>query len=272
MFLLGLAAALALPALVWILSAETRLARFAADFRAMKPGLVLLFWILVGTVALPVAAAIALGTDMPSLWALQGLFLVAILIVCGASFALERLYVVNMMVFVGGIALVAVTVAAPIHAIYRNDAGANDRTYYRLAALELTRRWHEVAGIPLPAVSGDDALAFATAFYSPDHPHYARKFRHQYSWGMPRVATLDKGWAAMCFTDNAACLGWLAKVTEIAPQYSRFDFTVTPQLWGHSGRPAGIAALMVLPRAASHPTPPAATAAEVDIGASLRLR
>jgi 4-amino-4-deoxy-L-arabinose transferase-like glycosyltransferase len=271
MFLLGLAATLALPALVWILSAETRLTRFAADFRAMNPGLVLLFWILLGTVALPVATTVALGTDMPSLWALQGLFLVAILIVCGASFALERLYVVNMMVFVAGIALVAVAVAAPIHAIYRHDAGANDRTYYRLAAMELTRRWHDIARMPLPAVSGDDALAFAAAFYSPDHPHYARQFRHQYSWGLPRVTTLEKGWAAMCFTDNAACLRWLASVAAIAPQYSRFEFTVTPQLWGYSGRPAGIAALMVLPATATGQPARALPAPADDIGASQRI-
>ncbi|WP_320109668.1 glycosyltransferase family 39 protein [Rhodopseudomonas sp. P2A-2r] len=270
MFLLGLAATMALPALVWILSAETRLARFVADFRAMNPGLVLLFWILFGTVALPVVTTVALGTDMPSLWALQGLFLVAILIVCGASFALERLYVVNMMVFVGGIALLAVTVAAPIHAIYRNDAGANDRTYYRLAAMELTRRWHDVAHVPLPAVSGDDPLAFATAFYSPDHPRYSRPFRHQYKWGMPRVTTLDKGWAAMCFADNAACLGWMASVTAIAPRYSRVDFTVTPQLWGRPGRPASIAALMVLPVAAGQPAPSRVPAD--DVGASQRHR
>ena len=81
----------------------------------------------------------------------------------------------NLAVPVISIALVAVTVAAPVHAFYRNAYGYGERrNSYRLAALELTRRWHQVSHSPLPAISGDDALAFATAFYSPDHPRYRR--------------------------------------------------------------------------------------------------
>ncbi|MDB5504670.1 MAG: hypothetical protein JWR89_4572 [Tardiphaga sp.] len=247
MFVLGLAATLALPALVWVLSAELRLRRFPADFRAMPPGLVLLFWIFVGTVVLPVIAAIVIGTDMPSLWALQGLFLAAILIVGGASYTLERLYVVNLAAFVAGIAVVAVAIAAPYHAYYRNNINPNDRSYYHLAADELTRRWHAVSDRPLPAISGDDGLAFATAFYSPDHPVYRRPFQYQYNWGLPRVTTLEKGWAAMCFADDDHCMDWMRRVTAIAPQYTRFEFVVTPRLWGRDGIPATIAALMVTP-------------------------
>jgi hypothetical protein len=233
----------------------------------------LLFWIFVGTVALPTITAIAVGTDMPSLWALQGLFLAAILIVCGASYALERLYVVNMMVMVGGIAVVAVMVAAPIHAIYRNDDGANDRTYYRLAAAELTRRWHAVSDQPLPAVSGDEELAFAVSFYSPDHPHYARQFRPDRDWRLPQLATLKNGWAAICFTEDEPCLDWIASVSAMAPQYTRFDFTVTPQLWGRAGKPGNLAALLVPPwTATSRPVPPPASDSIQDVSAGRRVR
>ncbi len=62
------------------------------------------------------------------------------------------------------------------------------------AALELTRRWHQVCHSPLPAVSGDDALAFATAFYSPDHPRYRRPFALQ--WPIPLQHVFENGWAA----------------------------------------------------------------------------
>ena len=248
MFLLGIAATLALPALVWVLSAELRLKRLPADFRAMSPGLVLLFWIFVGTLLLPAIAAIAIGTDMPSLWALQGLFLAAILIVGGASYTLERLYVVNLAAFVAGFAVVAVVIAAPLHAIWRNAIEPNERGYYRLAALELTRRWQEVSDRPLPAISGDDGLAFATAFYSPDHPVYRRPFQYQYNWGMPRVTTLEKGWAAMCFAGDEQCLGWMRSVMALAPPHMRIDFEVQPNLWGKPSRPVTISALMVLPR------------------------
>jgi len=247
-FLLGLCATMALPALIWVLSSQWRMKRFPADFRAMNPGLVLLFWIFVGTVVLPVVVTIAVGTDMPSLWALQGLFLPAILIVCGASYTLERLYVVNLAVMVGAIAAVAVVVAAPVHAWYRNNISPNDRSYYRLAADELTQHWRAISDRPMPAISGDDGLAFATAFYSPDHPVYGRPFQFQYTWGMPRVKTLEKGWAAMCFADNVVCQEWMKKVTAIAPEYTRVDFDVTPHLWGRAGKPAALIALMVPPQ------------------------
>jgi 4-amino-4-deoxy-L-arabinose transferase-like glycosyltransferase len=248
MFLLGLAATMALPAIVWVLSAELRLKYFPADFRAMSSGLLLLFWVFVGTVLLPVATTVGLGTDMPSLWALQGLFLPAILIVCGARFTLERLYVVNMLVFVSGIAVIATVVAAPLHAFYRNSISPNERSYYRLAAEELTDRWRQVAGQPMTQVSGDDGLAFAVAFYSPDHPRYSRPFRFQYTWGMPRPTTLQKGWVGACFADDAACMGWMSKVAEIEGNHVRVNFEVRPKLWGQPGIPATIAALMVLPR------------------------
>lgn len=248
MFLLGLAAALALPAIVWVLSAELRLKLFGRDFRAMNAGLVLLFWIFVGTVLLPMITAVAVGTDMPSLWALQGLFLPVILIVCGASLTLERLYIVNMIVFVASIGLIATLVGAPLHAIYRNSISPNDRTYYRLAVAELTRQWHARTELPMPLVSGDDGLAFATAFYSPDHPFYSRPFQYQYTWGMPRPTTLRRGWAAMCFAGDQPCTNWMRTVAAREPQHFSLVFDVQPRLWGRAGIPASIVALMVLPR------------------------
>jgi 4-amino-4-deoxy-L-arabinose transferase-like glycosyltransferase len=57
----------------------------------------------------PPIVAIAFGTDMTSLWAMQGLFLIAILVVCGSSYRIERFYTVNLTVLVIGIALVAVS-------------------------------------------------------------------------------------------------------------------------------------------------------------------
>lgn len=262
MFLLGLAAALALPAIVWMLSAERRLARFGADFRAMRPGLLLLFWIFIGTLVFPILTALVVGTDMPSLWALQGLFLPVILVVCGASYVLERLYVVNLAVFVAGIAVIAVVIGAPIHAVYRNSISPNDRTYYHLAASQLTELWHEVSGEPLEAISGDDGLAFATAFYSPDHPLYRRPFQFQYAWGMPRVSTLEKGWAALCFGNDMQCLSWMRQVGQIAPPYLQKTFQVQPRLWGRAGIPAAITAMMVLPRDAAAPDTPTVPAGE----------
>jgi hypothetical protein len=249
MFLLGIAAILAIPALSWVLIAESRLKRFPADFRAMNSGLWLLFLVLAGTIGFPPIVAVAFGTDMTSLWAMQGLFLIGILVVCGASYPIERFYTVNLAVLVISIALVAVTAAAPVHAFYRNAYGYDERrNAYRLAALELTRRWHQVSRSPLPAVSGDDALAFATAFYSPDHPRYRRPFALQYQWPIASQRVFENGWAAMCFTDDKVCGEWARNVRATAPDAISFDFVVTDRLWGQPGATASIVALMILPR------------------------
>lgn len=249
-FLLGLVATISVAALIWVLIAGRRLEQFPADFVAMSPRLRLLFYVAIGTIALPVLTSLALGTDLPSLWALQGLFLFVVLVVCGSRYPIERFYTVNAAVTVAGVALVAVLVVAPIHAVHRNIHGYEEgRNLYAQAAGELTRQWRELTGEPLGAVSGDDSLAFATAYYSPDHPHYARPFEYQYDWGMPRRTTLDRGWAALCFEGQDDCARWMESVSSRAGNLVRREFTVQASLWGRPGLTRNIVVLMVPPRA-----------------------
>src|SRR5450755_385251 len=105
LFILGVAMILAIPALTWVLIAGNRLKKFSQDFRAMNAGLLLLFLVSVGTIVFPAITSVGLGTDMPPIWALQGLFLFAILIVCGTSYPIERFYSVNLAVLVIGMAM-----------------------------------------------------------------------------------------------------------------------------------------------------------------------
>ncbi len=174
--------------------------RWPADFRAMNAGLRLLLLIAIGTIMFPALVSLAVGTDLPSLWAVQGLFLFVVLIVCATSYPIERFYVVNLTVMVAGIAVLAVVVGASLHALYRNARGYEEgRDFYHAVAAELTTRWHNAARTPLTAVSGDDALAFAAAFYSPDHPFYSRPFAYQYTGACRARPRSDRGWAALCF-------------------------------------------------------------------------
>jgi hypothetical protein len=138
--------------------------------------------------------------------------------------------------------------AAPAHAIYRNAYGPNERSYYSLAAAELTRQWHQLAGASLPDVTGNDGLAFATAFYTADHPVYQPLFRFPPAPSSSHETDFDKGWAAVCFADDKACLGWMENVAATTAHVVRTEFVVTPRLWGQPGVPARIVAMMVLPR------------------------
>ncbi|WP_368367110.1 glycosyltransferase family 39 protein [Bradyrhizobium commune] len=267
-FVLGLGAAIGVSAVLWVFIAGARLRQLPADFAAMSPGLRLLFYVAIGTIVLPVLTSLAMGTDLPSLWALQGLFLFVVLIVCGARYPVERFYTVNVTVIAAGVALAAVLVAAPIHAVYRNIHGYEEgRNFYGLAANELTRQWRELTGEPLGAVSGDDSLAFATAFYSPDHPHYARPFEYQYRWGVPRKTTLERGWAALCFLDQDDCGRWMEGVSSRAGNYVRRQFTVQASLWGRPGVTRDVVVLMVPPRASDGAWPESAAQ---DFSASKR--
>ena len=152
-FVLGIAATLAIPTATWVVISGHRLTRLPQDYKAMNDGLRFLSLIAMGTIAFPIVTGIILGTDMPSLWAHQGLFLFAILVVCGTSYPIERFYTVNVAVMVAAIAIIAVFIAAPIHAVYRNEHGYEEgRTFYRLAAQELTREWHEQTYMPLSVV------------------------------------------------------------------------------------------------------------------------
>jgi hypothetical protein len=270
-FLLGLAATLAIPAVTWVMIAGYRLKRIPDDFSAMNSGLLLLFLISIGTITFPVITAVTLGTDLPSVWALQGLFLFSVLVVCGAGYSIERFYSVNLTVLVMGIALVAVIVAAPIHALYRNSHPFEEgRNFYRLSALELTRQWHELSDEPLSAVSGDDSLAFAAAFYSPDHPVYARPFAYQYTWGLPRKTTLEKGWAALCFTGQDDCIDWMGKTAARASRFRRSEFAVQSALLGMPGATRGVTALFVLPHVEDIITPSFAPSNAQDFSANRR--
>jgi 4-amino-4-deoxy-L-arabinose transferase-like glycosyltransferase len=247
-FILGLVAAMSVAAITWCLTAGRRLGRAASDFARMDDGLQLLWLVGVGAIVFPVLTCVLVGTDLPSLWALQGLFLFVVPVVASTSYPIERFYTVNALVLVALIALLALTVAAPVHAIYRNRHGYEEgRNFYHQAAHELTQQWRALVDAPLTAVSGDDALAFAVAFYSPDHPHYARPFAHQHTWRTPRKETLDRGWAALCFTDQAECLDWMKSTSAKASGPIQRTFELEASLLGVPGVKRGLVSLIVPP-------------------------
>jgi 4-amino-4-deoxy-L-arabinose transferase-like glycosyltransferase len=247
-FIFGVALVLALPAATWVSIVKERLAKFPGDFRAMNHGLRLLLFVAVGTILLPAITAVGLGTDMSPIWALQGLFLFSILIVCGTSYRIERFYTVNLAVFVIGLSVVAAFVVAPIHAVYRNRNPLHEgRNYYEKSALELTRLWHKHSAAALPTVGGDDVLAFAAAFYSPDHPVYDELLALDVHEGLPGPETLERGWAALCFKGDTNCVTSLEKIAASSPRFISSEFVVESTLLGHPGVAQRFTALIVPP-------------------------
>ncbi len=273
LFVLGIAVTLAIPTVTWVLIAGYRLKRFSHDFQAMNPGLLLLFLVSVGTIVFPVITSVGLGTDMPPIWGLQGLFLFGILIVCGTSYPIERFYSVNLAVLVMGIAAVAIVLVAPVHALYRNIHPLGEgRNFYRLSAIELTRQWHEQSDVAVPAVGGDEGLAFATAFYSPDHPVYEERLVFPNAEGLPLQTTFKRGWAALCFAEDTACIASMERTAARASRFIRSEFVMQSTLFGQRGATQRFTALVVPPSIERTITPSPATGIAEDLSAIRRNR
>ena len=272
LFILGVALVLVLPTVTWVMIAGSRLKKLSQDIRSMNPGLLLILLVSVGTIVLPLVSSVGLGSDMPPIWALQGLFLFAILIVCGASYPIERFYSVNLAVLVIGIAVLAVVVVAPIHALYRNTHPLNEgRNFYRLAAMELTRLWHQQSDIALPAIGGDEGLAFAMAFYSPDHPLYEERLVIPKNEKLPLQTTFKRGWAALCFGGDTGCIASMQGTAARAPRFVRSQFVLQSTLLGQPGATQGFTALVV-PPSIEGPITPSPVGGVEDFSAIRRTR
>ncbi|HLG83348.1 MAG TPA: glycosyltransferase family 39 protein [Bradyrhizobium sp.] len=254
-FLLCAGLVVLLPAATWVLMAGDRMKRFCDDFHAMNPGLLLLFMISLGTLFFPAITSAVMGTDMPPVWSLQGLFLFVILIVCGASYQIDRVPAVNLAAGVIAISIGAALVVAPVHAYYRNFHPLSEgRNFYQASADELTRRWHAITDLPLPSIGGDEDLAFSTAFYSPDHPFYEERLLVGNGWRFGEVIRHENGWAGLCFGDDESCIGTMERIAARAPRVIRSDFELQSSLLGQPGAIERFTAVIVPPASDAPPS------------------
>ena len=58
---------------------------------------------------------------------------------------------------------------------------------------------------------------------------------------------LARGWAALCFDEDANCIGAAEEAAAGGPRFVRFGFTVRSELFGQPGASQRFAALMVPP-------------------------
>ena len=183
---------------------------------------------------------------------MQGLFLFVILLVCGASYQIERVLSVNLAAGVIAFSVGAAFIVAPIHAIYRNFHPLSEgRNFYQASADQLTLRWHAITDLPLPSIGGDEDLAFSTAFYSPDHPLYEEQLLVGNSWRVQEVTGHESGWAGLCFGDDAHCIAAMEKIAAGAPRVIKSDFELQSTLLGQPGATERFTAVIVPPTAES---------------------
>ncbi|XUM23417.1 glycosyltransferase family 39 protein [Bradyrhizobium oligotrophicum S58] len=247
-FLLAMAGIAGIPGLIWLAMTRPRPTRVLNDALSLDPGLWLLAMISIGTVVFPALVSVVFGTDMPPLWGLQGVFLFVIVIVCGASYHAPRDITINLAAAAIAIAAFAASVVAPFHAVYRNYVPLNEgRNFYEPAVTELGRLWRTASNGVLPAVGGDDGLAFAAAFYSPDHPRYEMALVHPHELQPPPEVLTAQGWAALCYDTDISCVSGMQAAAAQARRSVRADFTLRTKLFGLEGASQGFVALIVPP-------------------------
>src|SRR5467141_3541247 len=160
----------------------------------------------------------------------------------------RTLYSVNLAVLVIGIAAIAVVLAAPLHAYHRNFHPLHEgRNFYQRAVMELTQRWHEHSDAALAAVGGDEGLAFATAFYSPDQPVFEERLVVPHTEALPRHASFERGWAALCYHGDIGCIASMERIAARDARFVRTEFEVQSTLLGQPGATQGFTALIVPP-------------------------
>ncbi len=246
-FVGGVLAWLLVPIGVWMLLTRSRVGALLSDIEKVSGGLLLLLLVLLGTLVFPVRAAIVLGTSMPALWTLQGLFLAVVIVVCASGVTDIREPTVKLTTAVAVFSLLLIA-AAPLHAYYRNDHPFKEgRNYYAAAAEELLRRWHYETDKPLAVVSGNENLSLAAAFYGEDHPTYHKIESMGGSSSSAPDWMSSENWAAMCFADDPYCVAWLEQLGKLDRKSITFDFEVQSSYLGQSGASARIRAIMLLP-------------------------
>ena len=269
-FLLAMAGIAGVPGLIWLAMTRPRPARVLNDALSLDSGLRLLAMIGIGTVVFPALISAIFGTDMPPLWDLQGVFLFVVVTVCGASYHVPRDMTINLAATMIAIAAFAATIVAPLHALYRNYVPLSEgRNFYEPAVAELDRLWRTASDRPLSAVGGDDGLAFAAAFYSPDHPRYEMSLVHPHELQPPNAARRTGGWAALCYDTDISCIVGMQAAAAREERSIRADFTLRTNMFGWQGASQGFVAL-IIPPDTDGPTGTAPDAVD-DLSARRRL-
>lgn len=250
LFILTNAAYLLLPIVSLGIMLRSHWREWWTNLKTLPSGLLLLLLVFAASFVLPILVVLIIDSDLPATWHFQGLFFIVLIAVCALRFEIPRRETINLAAMVG-ILFVGALLVSPFYALYRNaKPSPSGREFYRGAAEMLTAAWHQAYSVPLPYVSGDDGFAFATPFYSPDHPYYSRPFPFGHNWEMPEGSPFTKGWSALCFAEETYCDTWMARIAQKNPTARRWTLSVRLSLWGFQGATRNMMAIMIPPSAA----------------------
>ena len=93
---------------------------------------------------------------------------------------------------------------------------------------------------------GEEGLALAAAFYSPDHPRYEGELVCPKKEPLPGT-TISRGWAGLCFVEDEICIDRTKVKASRSPRIVEAEFTAQSTLFGKPGAERRIKAFIIPP-------------------------
>ncbi len=245
-YLLGSAGYVALPAAIVIWMAKAGREAMLDTLWPPEPERRLAaraFWL---PLLLPVFAAIALATEITSLWSMSAFALLPVVLLSSPLIVLPR-DAVDRVVALAIAFPVVMLFASPVIAIAVHRAGLPpDQTDGSLVAPWVDAVWRERTKAPLRIVGGDNA--FGLAFYLADKPTAFPDFNTDEAIWMDEARVTRDGMAMVCRLDNTGCFGQAQRRAEAANAGKPIDVTVSRSSFGFEGKPQRYRIWALLPR------------------------
>jgi 4-amino-4-deoxy-L-arabinose transferase-like glycosyltransferase len=237
-YFVGLAGYMALPCLVWWLAVRPARATLRDALAPHDPERRMLIALFAVPLILPAIMALILKASVTSLWTMQAWFLLPVILLAPPSAVLPRRAVIVTAVGVFA-ATLAIVAAAPVIAWrYHADGIDQSREYSHALAAEVTREWRGRFRTPLRIVTGDENLAGAATFYSPDHPDFVFVVG---LWTAPWVSPerlAREGAAILCrAADQKYCLQGAQTLRASEQALQKTEITLASHFLGSTTRP-----------------------------------
>jgi 4-amino-4-deoxy-L-arabinose transferase-like glycosyltransferase len=237
-YFLGLIGYVALPCAGYWLAVRPNRSTFKDAFLPDDPGRRMLVALFAVPLILPAILSPILRTSLTPLWTMQAWFLLPILLLAPPSAVLSRraLTTTALCVLVATFLILA---AAPVIAWRYHTHGIGDsREHSQAFAAELTREWRDRFGTRLGIVTGDERLAGAAAFYSPDHPDFVFVVG---LWTSPWVTAervAREGAAIVCrAADQGYCIQGTQTLGAAEQTLQKTEITLANHFLGSTTRP-----------------------------------
>jgi 4-amino-4-deoxy-L-arabinose transferase-like glycosyltransferase len=194
----------------------------------------LLFWT---PLLLPVVVALALKTDLQSIWNGPAFNLLPVMMLATPQVLVTRIATMRIAAIVAGFTILAIAVAPLIALTLLKRGVENSAAYTQLLAEATERQWHASNDAPLRLVAGPFVLVSAISFYMSDKPSIHSDFSSYLSPWATDERIARQGMAIVCTLEELWCLGQLSLYVVSDPAVRRSDVVLTPHWLGFAGRP-----------------------------------